>query len=235
MFPLAEEYRCYRQVHFVDTSCDQILTNYGHAAADSHFLALRRLFRFLQSRLQSISDEVERGTAFHREGRPRVMREHKHGRMVRRIVAPPPFPGIVFPRTPNRPEHIPAQDPGADILERQSGKIVVDARSPAALTVHLLKYLGVKKPVVELSPADSERILQVLPGPSPKPIDRNRKRTDFNVAHRNPSARLQFCFNSFRSIQFPQKGKGTLISERGLYLTRQTTGKTFVAIRESRA
>ena len=101
------------------------------------------------------------------------MSEHKHGRMVRRIVAPPPFSGIVFPRTPNRPEHIPAQYPGAHILERLSGKIVVDARGPAALTVHLVEYLGVKKPVVELGPADPERILQILPRPSAKPIDRN--------------------------------------------------------------
>jgi len=101
------------------------------------------------------------------------MSEHKHGRMVRRIVAPPPFPGIVFPRPPNRPEHIPAQDPGAHILERLSGKIVVDARGPTALTVHLLEYLGVKKLVVKLGPADPERILQVLPWPGAKPIDRN--------------------------------------------------------------
>src|SRR5580693_2405933 len=101
------------------------------------------------------------------------MREHKHGRMVRRILAPPAFPGIVFPRTTNRPKHIPAQYPGAHILERLSRKIVVDARSSAALTVHLLKYLGVKKPVVELGPANAQGILQVLPWPSPKPIDRN--------------------------------------------------------------
>jgi hypothetical protein len=93
--------------------------------------------------------------------------------MVRRIVAPPAFPGIVFPRTPNRPEHIPAQYLGAHILERLSGKIVVDARRPAALTMHLLKYLGVKKPVVELGPANPERILKVLPRPGAKPIDRN--------------------------------------------------------------
>jgi hypothetical protein len=77
-----------------------------------------------------------------------MMREHKNRSMVRRIVAPPPFPGIVFrrPGTSNRAEHIPAQDPGADIFERLRGDIVVDAFGTAALAVHLLKYFGLLKP-----------------------------------------------------------------------------------------
>ena len=36
----------------------------------------------------------------------RVMREHENRRMIRRIVAPPPFPGVVFPGTANRTKHI---------------------------------------------------------------------------------------------------------------------------------
>ena len=48
MFTLAEQNRRDRQEHFVDLSGFQVLTNDGHTAADSHFLALGCLFRFLQ-------------------------------------------------------------------------------------------------------------------------------------------------------------------------------------------
>jgi hypothetical protein len=96
------------KMHFVDLAGGQIWANDGHAAADSDVFAIGCIFRLLESRLHSIGDKVERGAAFHREGRPRMMRQHKNRGMVRRIIAPPSFPRIVFPRTSNRAEHIPA-------------------------------------------------------------------------------------------------------------------------------
>ena len=99
-----------------------------------------------------------------------MMREHENGRMVRRIVAPPPFPRIVLPRTPNRPKHIAAQNPCAYIFERLNGKIVIDAFGPAALTEYLLEYLRSSKPRVELGSANPEGIVQILPGASAIPI-----------------------------------------------------------------
>src|ERR1700693_553305 len=84
MFTLAQKDWRHGQMHFVDLPGDQILPNDGHATANSDVFALRRLFRFLQSRLQSIGGEVERGAAFHRERRARMMREHKNRSMVRR-------------------------------------------------------------------------------------------------------------------------------------------------------
>ena len=150
MFSFAQQDRRHGQMHFVDQASDQKLPNDGWATANADVFAFGRLFRLLESRLQSIGDEVKGGAAFHRERRARVMREHKNGSVVRRIIAPPSFPGIVFrrPGTSNRAEHIPAQDPGADIFERLGGKIVIDRGRPAALTVHLLECLRLLKPEV---------------------------------------------------------------------------------------
>ena len=49
--------------------------------------------------------------------RARVMRQHEHRHVVRRLVAPPALPALVRPWPADRPEHVPAQDPGADSLE----------------------------------------------------------------------------------------------------------------------
>jgi hypothetical protein len=56
-------------------------------------------------------------------------------------------------------------------LERLSGKIIVDAFGSADLTMHVLKHLGALEPRVQLEAADPERIVQVLLGPSTKPIE----------------------------------------------------------------
>src|SRR5580704_19450858 len=69
MFPFAQQDWRHGQMHLVDMACDQILPNDGGAAANADVLALGRLFRLLDSRLQSIADEVKGGAAFHRERR----------------------------------------------------------------------------------------------------------------------------------------------------------------------
>src|SRR3984957_8147125 len=173
MFPLAQKDWRHGQMHFVDLPGDQILANDGHATPNSDVLALGSLFRFLQSRLQSIGNEVERRATLHHEGRPRMMREHENGSVVRRIVAPPPLPGIVFrrPGPSTRAKYIPPQDPGADIFERGRGDIVVDSFGTAALAVHLLEDFGLLKPGMQFEPADSERVLQVLPGSGAEAVD----------------------------------------------------------------
>src|SRR5579859_375827 len=170
-------------MHFVDLTGAQILANHRHSSPDADVFALGRFFRLLQSRLQSVSDEVKCSAARHREWRPRVVREHKHGRILRRLVAPPPFPRIARPRSPNRPEHIPAQDPRANVLKRLRGHIVVDPRAAAACALHLSENFGRKKPAVELGPPHPEWILQILSGPGAEPVNRNRKRSYSYFAH----------------------------------------------------
>src|SRR5579871_4848914 len=94
-----------------------------------------------------------------RKGRSRVVREDEDRCVIRWVVTPPPFPGVILPRTPHRPEHIPAKNPGPDILERLSGDPIVDAAGPAVLTVHFPEHFGVLEPRVQLEAAHPERIV----------------------------------------------------------------------------
>ena len=157
-------------MHLVDLVCEQILANEGDAAADSDVFAVGCLFGLLECGICSFGDEVEDGAAFHGEGLTWVMGEYEDGRMVRRVVAPPAFPGVAFPRAADWAEHIAAEDPGADVFEGLEAEIVVDALGPAGLAVHLLECLGVQEPLVQLEAADSEGIVKVLPGAGAKPV-----------------------------------------------------------------
>ena len=59
------------------------------------------------------------------------MREHEHRRMERRVVAPPPFPVEVFPRSALGSELITPHDFGADVTgEVASAVVVKTVRSP---------------------------------------------------------------------------------------------------------
>ncbi len=99
-----------------------------------------------------------------------MVSEHKHRRVVRRILAPPSFPGIIVPWTANRPEHIAPEDPGADIFERLNGKPVVHALIPATLSMQFVEYCRAEQPSMQLDAPDPKRIVEVLPRPRPKSI-----------------------------------------------------------------
>ena len=63
------------------------------------------------------------------------------------------------------PEHVPAEDPGADVLETARGEVFVDARGPFVLAEHrLLEGAGRDEPAMELPTADTERMVTVLTG-----------------------------------------------------------------------
>ena len=109
-----------------------------------------------------------------------MMREDKHRRMVRRIVAPPALPGLILPRTAHRPEHIATQDRGAQVVHRLRSKIVIDAMSPITFTLHLLRNVRVHKPGMKLLATNAWRILQILSWGPRKSIERHRKRRDLH-------------------------------------------------------
>ncbi len=120
------------------------------------------------------------------------MREHKDRHMVWRIVSPPSVPGITCrrcPRTPNRPKHIAAQNPGSDIFERTHTKIVVDtlgsvAHSPVAvLTVHLLKYFCLQKPAVQFHSSNAQRIINILARTGAEAVKRDGKGCNADFGH----------------------------------------------------
>ena len=70
----------------------------------------------------------------------------------------------------NRAKHIAAENPCADILERLLSHIVIEATGAAVLPLHLLEYFGRKEPFVQLQPAHSQWVIQVLSWARTKPI-----------------------------------------------------------------
>jgi hypothetical protein len=64
-------------------------------------------------------------------------------------------------------------NPRANIFEGLRRDIVIDARRPTGIAMHLLENVCMKKPVVKLGAAHAQRILQILPRPSAKPVNRN--------------------------------------------------------------
>jgi hypothetical protein len=102
-----------------------------------------------------------------------MIREHKNGSVERRVVAPPPLPTVVVPRSANRPEHVPADNPGSNIDETTCRKIVIDARRAAVASNHLVKCSSGEEPLVYGLAADSERVGEVLIGASTVAIERN--------------------------------------------------------------
>jgi hypothetical protein len=57
------------------------------------------------------------------------------------------------------------------MLKRTSGKIIVDARVPTALTVHFPECLCLLKPSMQFESADTEGMVQVLAGTRAKTVE----------------------------------------------------------------
>src|SRR5258708_2984926 len=105
------------------------------------------------------------GASRHLERRPRVMGEHKNRRVIGRLVTPPAFPTVIRPGSSHGAEHIPAENISADSYEAPRRDIVVDAGLTIFTTVHPLPGARRKEPVKHLEPANSQRILKILPRP----------------------------------------------------------------------
>src|SRR5436305_9633178 len=183
MLAFAHQHRRHGQMHLVDLPRKKILPDGRHASADAHVLSCSRFPSALQCRVSTVGNEVKRSPALHGERLPRMMRQHKHGNVIRRFVAPPSLPRLVRPWATHRTKHVPPQNPRPDILKGALGHLIVDAATAAALPLHLLPDVGLKEPGKHFRPAYPERILQVLPSPSPETVDRNRKRSHPNFAH----------------------------------------------------
>src|SRR5437879_9458090 len=80
----------------------QILPNSGYAATEADVAAARCSARLLQSGVNAFGGKAKLRTSRHPKGRPRVMRQHEDGRVIRRLFAPPALPAVVRPRAPLR-------------------------------------------------------------------------------------------------------------------------------------
>src|SRR3989441_12079016 len=115
----------------------QILPNSGYAATEADVAAARCSARLLQSRVNAFGDKAKLRTSRHPERRPRVMRQHEHGRVIRRLVAPPALPAVVRPRAPHWTEHVAPENPGTDSGKALLRDSIVDSRLSIVMAVHL--------------------------------------------------------------------------------------------------
>src|SRR5665213_655049 len=104
-----------------------------------------------------------------------MIRKHEDGGVIRRIVAPPSFPGIIGPGPSNRSEHVAAKDPGADVAESARREVVVNPGCAPVTAEHLLKRTGGEGPFVQRNATDTEWVGEILVGSGAVAIDRYRK------------------------------------------------------------
>src|SRR5947208_4008213 len=138
----AEQDRRDCDMHLVDEPRLEILAYRGRPAADLDIALARGLPGATECFLDSTGDEMEDGPAFHRDRFARVVRQHEHRYVIRRVLAPPAAPLLVGPRPAHGTEHVSAHDIRTDAFPEALGTIVVGTRRPARFPVHLAKRSG---------------------------------------------------------------------------------------------
>jgi hypothetical protein len=178
---LAEQDGRDRQVHLVDEPGGQELPDGGGAAAERDVLPAGRLHGHAEHFVRCRVDEAEGRPVAHYQVGAGMAGEHEHVVAERRVLAPPAPPGLAGPGSPDRAEHVPAHDRGADAGRAGAEQIVVDAGLPAVSPLQFVKGPGLEDPLVELEASFAERILRALPRASSEPVEGDRE-----VVHAQP-------------------------------------------------
>src|SRR5262245_4788902 len=155
-----------REVQLVDQSSLQILADDRHTATEPDVPRAGGIGG-LPQRVIDIADEAELRAAFHGNRLARVTREHEHGDVIGRLVAPPPLPLVVGPLPAHRSEHVATEDPGADVAEAALHELVVDARRALGplVATHLPECAGREHPFMQRLTSGAERFFAALPRP----------------------------------------------------------------------
>jgi hypothetical protein len=150
-------------VHLVNQALAETLLDDIDTATNANIPASGRVLRLRQGGSHALSDEVKGCSSFHDKRCAGVVGQHEHRNVIDRIFAPPAPPALVWPRSANRPEHVPAKNPGPDIPKASSGKVLINARLSAIVTEQvLLKRSGGKSPAMQRSSSHAERVVDIL-------------------------------------------------------------------------
>src|SRR6266481_2629601 len=161
----------------------QILPDRGYAATEADVAAARCSGCLLQSGVNASGDKAKLRASRHLKRRPRMMRQHEDGRVIRRLVAPPALPAVVRPRAADRTEHVAPEYPGADSGKALLRDSIVDSRLSIGMAVHLPPYACIEEPLHQLGAPDTERILEILVRPGTVAVDGNREALDAEFRH----------------------------------------------------
>src|SRR5579862_342222 len=181
-FARAEEHRAYRYMQLIDESGAKILLNSGDAP-DRNVFPICGSHGSLEGAMDSVRPEMERRSALHRDRFARVMSKYECGNAKRRRLTPPALPGVITPRPSNGPEHVPADNEGANVTEAPSEEVIVDSGcsfGPAVnaldrpvLAEHALERRCGEGPFGQRQPADALRILEALMRAGTESVDGN--------------------------------------------------------------
>src|SRR6185437_2906947 len=156
-------------MELVDESGPQIRADRLNSAANADVPPVGGRLCLPQRRFDAVRDEMEGRPALHLERLPRVLSEDEDRGVVGRVLSPPASPALIRPRSPDRAKHVPAEDPGADILEAARREVVVDARFASFLAEHLSRRARGKKPPMQGKAALSHGSFRLCLGPAPYP------------------------------------------------------------------
>src|ERR1700722_3955783 len=109
------------------------------------------------------------------------MREYEHRRVERCVIAPPPFPLKVLPRSALRSKLVASHDFGADVAREVARAVVVEAVGPSRIgPIDPMRRRS--RPREEIGRIRvTEGVLKILPLTGTVPIARHHE----IVAHRN--------------------------------------------------
>src|SRR5512135_903715 len=124
----AQQDRRDSDVQLIDEARTKILLDSVRSAANAHIHSVGCVARPVKRLVNTARDEVECRSAFHLDGRARVMSQDESWNMIGWVVPPPAFPVHVGPGTANRSEHVSSENPGANILEAPRSEVVIDPR-----------------------------------------------------------------------------------------------------------
>src|SRR3954451_5320816 len=122
----AQQDRRDREVQLIDEARTEILLDSVGPAANAYVHSLGCIARAIERLVNSARDEIESRSAFHLDGRARVMSQDESWNVIGWVVSPPAFPVHVGPGTANGSEHVSAENPGAHILEAARSEVVID-------------------------------------------------------------------------------------------------------------
>src|SRR5256714_1212209 len=214
----AEQHRRDRDMHLVDEPRLETLAQRGRRAADLDRAPARGLPGATERFLNSAGDEMKDGPAFHRDRFARVVRQHEHRHVIRRVLAPPAAPPVVGPRPAHGAEHVSAHDIRTDAFPEALGKIVVGTRRPARFSVYLTKRARADVPAVQLLTTHAEWVLQSLVGAGAVPVERDREVVDAQLGH---GILLWFSYASNGPSRNRQANDGLLFDPSLLLLVQQ--------------
>jgi hypothetical protein len=97
---------------------------------------------------------------------------------------PPTPPALIWRRSANRSEHVPAENPGPDVLKTSRGKVFINAGASAIATEQvLLKRSCAEGPGMKRGAADAERVVDVLVRAGAEAVERDRETFYTKLGH----------------------------------------------------